>query len=95
MARPADFVRDNTGREVHGLSRVRDKTRYRDRFRYFTTHKNKKVWFGFDEADAIHRFRAWEAQQKQLYISLGVGAITEDSDRARLVAAHQPAAHCR
>jgi len=56
--RPANYVNDQDGKPIVGLSY------HKATDRYYASHSHPRVYFGSDYHQAVFRFRRWEAQQK-------------------------------
>lgn len=55
--RPADYVKDQQGKPIIGLSWQKADGRY------YASHHRPKTYFGTDYETAVKRFREWEAKQ--------------------------------
>lgn len=64
--RPPNFVKDEKGHPVIGLSSlpVRNKAGELLRYRYYATSTKPRVYFGYDAKEAIAEFRRWQSKNK-------------------------------
>lgn len=76
--RTATYIRDDDGREIHGLCRSpakRDSKGNVITYRYYAWHtpangRTKQVWFGSEQTDAIRRFHNWKSNQSERQIKI-------------------------
>ncbi|HPF41472.1 MAG TPA: hypothetical protein PK093_22780 [Phycisphaerae bacterium] len=64
--RPPEFVKDDEGADIKGLSSTPIKRKGKlTGYRYYATYSKPRKYFGSDRQLAIMRFRSWESQQKE------------------------------
>lgn len=66
QGRPPKYVADENSHPMIGLSAqpIRRKDGEILKYRYYATRSKPRVWFGFDYAEAVTRFRKWQSKQK-------------------------------
>ena len=84
--REAKFVRDQFGKEVHGLSaNKRTNKKTGDGYHvYYATYSKPRKWLGRDLTEAIRRFRNWQSEQQGRQVSIVEERPPTLSERERI-----------